>query len=384
MTTRPYAAARRTLTVTDKLYEINWGLVLLIAIIACIGFAMLYSVAGASFTPWAAKQMIYFAVGMVLLVGAAVTDIRFWMSIAYPAYIVSLILLVAVIVVGHSALGAQRWLTLGPLELQPSELMKLALILALARFLHGLSIEDVSRPLRLLIPIVMIAMPAFLVLKQPNLGTTIILVADGFSLLFLAGLSWRWIAPAFGAVAIAVPLAWRFFLHDYQKQRVMTFLDPESDALGAGWNITQAKIAIGSGGLSGKGYLQGSQSRLNFLPEKHSDFIVTNFAEEFGFVGSIALLLLFAAVIVYGVRTAMDARSQFGRLVAMGVTLNFFFYILINGAMVMGLIPVVGIPMPLLSYGGTAMLSVMFGFGLLMSVHVHRQVEIPRHSGGII
>jgi rod shape determining protein RodA len=384
MNTRPYAATRRMLTVTDKLFEVNWGLVLLIAIIACIGFAMLYSVAGASFSPWAGKQMAFFALGLVLLIGAALTDIRFWLSIAYPAYAVSLLLLVVVLFAGHTALGAQRWISFGPIEVQPSELMKIALILALARFLHGLSVEDVSKPLRLLIPIVMIAMPAVLVLKQPNLGTTIILAADGISLLFLAGLSWWWIAPAFGAVATAIPLAWRFFLHDYQKQRVMTFLNPESDALGAGWNITQAKIAIGSGGLTGKGYLQGSQSRLNFLPEKHSDFIVTNYAEEFGFVGSIALLLLFAVVIGYGVQIAMSARSQFGRLVAMGLTLNFFFYILINGAMVMGLIPVVGIPMPLLSYGGTAMLSVMFGFGVLMSVHVHRQVEIPRHSGGII
>ncbi|HVU21229.1 MAG TPA: rod shape-determining protein RodA [Rhizomicrobium sp.] len=384
MNTRPYAATRRMLSITDKLFEVNWGLVLLITVIACIGFAMLYSVAGASFSPWAGKQMAYFVFGLVLLVTAALVDVRFWMSIAYPAYIVSLILLVVVLVAGHTALGAQRWISFGPIEVQPSELMKIALILALARFLHGLSVEDVSKPLRLLIPLVMIAMPALLVLKQPNLGTTIILVADGFSLLFLAGLSWWWIAPAFGAVATAIPLAWRFFLHDYQKQRVMTFLDPESDSLGAGWNITQAKIAIGSGGLSGKGFLQGSQSRLNFLPEKHSDFIVTNYAEEFGFVGSIALLLLFAVVIGYGVQIAMSARSQFARLVAMGITLNFFFYLMINGAMVMGLIPVVGIPMPLLSYGGTAMLSVMFGFGILMSVHVHRQVEIPRHSGGII
>jgi rod shape determining protein RodA len=384
MTTRAYAAARRTLTVVDKLYEINWGMVLLISLIACVGFAMLYSVAGGSFSPWAGKQMIYFAAGLVLLVGAALIDIRWWMSVAYPAYAVSLILLVVVLVAGHSALGAQRWIALGPIEIQPSELMKLALILALARYLHGLSVEDVSKPLRLLIPIVMIALPAFLVLKQPNLGTTIILVADGFSLLFLAGLSWWWIAPAFASVATAIPLAWRFALHDYQKARVMTFLNPESDALGAGWNITQAKIAIGSGGLTGKGYLQGSQSRLNFLPEKHSDFIATNFGEEFGFVGFIALLLLFAVVIGYGVQIAVAARSQFGRLVAMGIALNFFFYLLINGAMVMGLIPVVGIPMPLISYGGTAMLSVMFGFGLLMSVHVHRQVEIPRHSGGII
>jgi rod shape determining protein RodA len=384
MNTRPYAASRRLLTFTDKLFEVNWGLVLIVTIIACVGFATLYSVAGASFSPWAGKQMVYFAVGLVLLLGASLADVRFWLSIAYPAYAVSLLLLVVVLFAGHSALGAQRWISVGPIEIQPSELMKIALILALARFLHGLSVEDVSKPLRLLIPIVMIAMPAFLVLRQPNLGTTIILVADGISLLFLAGLSWWWIAPAVGAVATAIPLAWRFFLHDYQKQRVMTFLNPESDALGAGWNITQAKIAIGSGGLTGKGYLQGSQSRLNFLPEKHSDFIVTNYAEEFGFVGSIALLLLFAVVIGYGVQIAMSARSQFGRLVAMGLTLNFFFYILINGAMVMGLIPVVGIPMPLLSYGGTAMLSVMFGFGILMSVHVHRQVEIPRHSGGII
>jgi rod shape determining protein RodA len=384
MTVRPYAAARRTLSIADKLFEINWGFVLLVTIIACAGFAMLYSVAGGSFSPWASRQMAYFAVGLLLFVAAAVTDIRVWMSIAYPAYAISLVLLVAVLVLGHSALGAQRWLQFGPVEVQPSELMKIALILALARYLHGLSVEDVSKPLRLFIPLVMIAVPAFLVLKQPNLGTTLIIVADGISLIFLAGLSWWWITPALAAVATAVPLAWRFLLHDYQKQRVMTFLNPEADSLGAGWNITQAKIAIGSGGVSGKGFLQGSQSRLNFLPEKHSDFIFTNFGEEFGFVGSIALLLLFAVVIGYGIQIAMSARSQFGRLLATGLTLNFFFYIMINGAMVMGLIPVVGIPMPLLSYGGTAMLTVMFGFGLLMSVHVHRQVEIPRHSGGII
>jgi rod shape determining protein RodA len=384
MITRPYAAARNTLSLSDKLFEINWGLVLLIGIIACIGFAMLYSVAGGSFSPWANKQIGYFTVGFLLLLAAALTDIRFWLRVAYPAYGISLLLLVAVLFVGHSALGAQRWLALGPLDLQPSELMKLALILALARYLHGLSVEDISKPLRLLIPIVMIAVPAFLVLKQPNLGTTMILVADGTALLFLAGLSWWWIMPTVTGIAVAIPLAWRFLLHDYQKQRVMTFLNPQSDALGTGWNITQAKIAIGSGGGAGKGFLQGTQSRLNFLPEKHSDFIFTNYGEEFGFAGCIALLILFGIVIFYGMQIAVSARSQFGRLVAMGVTLNFFFYIMINGAMVMGLIPVVGIPMPLISYGGTAMLAVMFGFGLLLSVHVHRQVEIPRHSAGII
>jgi rod shape determining protein RodA len=384
MTTRPYAAARRTLSVTDKLFEVNWGLVLLIGIIACVGFAMLYSVAGGSFEPWAMPQIWKFLLGLAILVTVACIDIRVWLSLAYPAYAFSLLLLIAVVIAGHVGKGAERWLTLGGLGLQPSELMKISLVLALARYLHGLSIEDISKPLNLGIALALIGIPAVFVVLQPNLGTTLIILADGASLLFLAGLSWWWIAPALAAVAVAVPTAWQFVLHDYQKRRVLTFLNPESDALGAGWNITQAKIAIGSGGVSGKGFLQGTQSKLNFLPEKQTDFIITNFGEEFGFVGCIALFILFAVVIGYGIQIANGARSQFGRLLAMGVTLNFFFYIMINASMVMGLIPVVGIPMPLISYGGSAMLTVMFGFGLLMSVHVHRQVEIPRHSGGII
>ena len=384
MISRPYAAAKRTLSVADKLLEVNWGLVLLITLIATGGIAMLYSVAGGHFHPWALSQLSKFIVGLFILAIAATIDVRVWMSLAYPAYAVALLLLIAVDVAGHEGLGAQRWISLGPVDLQPSELMKVSLVLALARFLHGKSVEEVSKPLNLGIALAMIGIPALFVVIEPNLGTTLIIVADGCALLFLAGLSWYWIAPALAAVATAVPLAWRFVLHDYQKARVMTFLDPEADALGAGWNITQAKIAIGSGGLSGKGFLNGTQSRLNFLPEKQTDFIFTNFGEEFGFVGSVALLILFAVVLFYGVQIATSARSQFSRLLAMGITLNFFFYIMINGLMVMGLIPVVGIPMPLLSYGGTAMLTVMFGFGLLMSVHVHRQVEIPRHSGGII
>ena len=384
MVLRPYAAAKRTLSLADKLMEVNWGLVLLITLIAASGIAMLYSVAGAHFQPWALKQMGHFTLGLTVLLLVAMIDIRVWMSLAYPAYGVALLLLVAVVVVGHVGLGAQRWISLGPLDLQPSELMKISLVLALSRYLHGKSIEEVSKPIPLAIGLAMIGIPAVFVVLQPNLGTTLIILADGCSLLFLAGLSWWWIAPTLGAIAAAIPLAWRFVLHDYQKARVETFLDPESDALGKGWNITQAKIAIGSGGVSGKGFTQGTQSRLNFLPEKQTDFIWTSFCEEFGFVGALALLILFAVVIFYGVQTAMSARSQFGRLLAMGVILNFFFYIMVNGLMVMGLIPVVGIPMPLLSYGGSAMLTVMFGFGLLMSVHIHRQVEIPRHSGGII
>lgn len=376
-------SARRPLTTGEKLLEINWGFLLLITLIASAGFAMLYSIAGSSFSPWAGPQMVRFGIGLVLLIVVAMVDIRVWMGLAYPAYGVALLLLVAVESIGHIGLGAQRWIALGPLQIQPSEMMKITLVLALARYLHGIGVEDVSKPSKLLIPLAMIAVPAALVLHQPNLGTATILVLDGCSLLFLAGLSWWWITPTIGGAAAAVPVIWEF-MHDYQKRRVMTFLNPQDDALGAGWNITQAKIAIGSGGFTGKGFLEGTQSRLNFLPEKQTDFIVTAFAEEFGFLGCMALLALFGTVIFYGIRIAMASHSQFGRLVAMGVTLNFFFYIMINGLMVMGLIPVVGIPMPLVSYGGSAMLTVMFGFGLLMSVHVHRRTEVPQRASGII
>jgi rod shape determining protein RodA len=383
MSSSPYVAARRTLSIPEKMLEVNWGLVLLIGVIACIGLAMQYSVAGGHLNPWAAPQAARFVVGLGILVAVALVDMRVWMSVAYPSYVVAFALLIIVQVAGHVGLGADRWIQIGPVQLQPSEFMKIALVLALARYLHGLGVEDVSRPKRLLIPLVMILAPAILVLKQPNLGTATILIADGFSLLFLAGLSWWWIGPTFAGVVGSVPIVWHF-LHDYQKRRVLTFLNPQSDALGAGWNISQAEIAMGSGGFSGKGFVQGTQSRLNFLPEKETDFIFTSLGEEFGFVGCVILLLLFAIVIGYGIRIAMASRSQFGRLLAMGVTLNFFFYIMINAAMVTGMIPVVGIPMPLISYGGTAMLTVMFGFGLLMSVHVHRHVEIPRTSGTII
>jgi rod shape determining protein RodA len=383
MSSRPYAAQRRALSLGEKLLEINWGLVLLITVIAAIGFSMLYSVAGGRFTPWALPQMIRFVVGLGLLVTIAMIDIRVWMAAAYPLYIAALVLLVGVEVAGKMGLGAQRWIELGPLQLQPSELMKIALVLALSRYLHGQSVEEVSWPLRLAIPLAMIGAPVVLVLLEPNLGTATILALDGCSLLFLAGLSWWWIAPTVSAIVAAIPIAWRF-MHDYQKARVLTFLNPATDALGAGWNISQAEIAIGSGGFTGKGFEQGTQSQLDFLPEKQTDFIYTSIGEEFGFLGSAGLLVLFATVIGFGIRIAMASRSQFGRLVAMGITLNFFFYIMINAAMVMGLMPVVGIPMPLISYGGTAMLTVMVGFGLLMSVHVHRQVEIPRHSAGLI
>jgi rod shape determining protein RodA len=384
MTVRAFDATYRSVPLTHKLVDVQWTLVVLIVLIACFGFAALFSAAGGSMSPWAAPQMARFGIGLILLLTIACVDLRVWMNIAYPAYAVALLLLVAVELMGRIGMGAQRWLELGPLALQPSEPMKITLILALARYLHGIGPDDISRPLRLFVPLLMIIAPAVLVLMQPNLGTATLLVVGGAMLLFLAGLSWKWITSAAIALAIAVPSAWQFLLHDYQKQRVLTFLNPDTDALGAGWNITQAKIALGSGGLLGKGFLAGTQSRLNFLPEKQTDFIIAIIGEEFGFLGLMLLLGMFAAVIWNGVNISFQARSHFGRLVAMGVTLNLFLYIMINGLMVMGLIPVVGIPMPLVSYGGTAMMTVMIGFGLLMCVHVHRQVTVPTHSSGMI
>lgn len=384
MAIAPYIAAKSLMNVRQKLREINWGFVLLVAAIACVGFAMLYSAAGGSFAPWAERQMLRFAVGLIVMIVVACIDIRVWMGLAYPAYAVSLLLLIAVEATGRMGLGAQRWLELGPLQLQPSELMKITMILALARFLHGLDPGKISNPLYLLAALALILVPVILVLLEPNLGTAALLGMTGFLLLFVGGLSWWWIAPAMASGCAAVPLAWMYVLRDYQKQRVLTFLNPESDALGHGWNITQAKIALGSGGVSGKGFLEGTQSRLNFLPEKETDFIFTIIGEEFGFLGAIALLALFGTVIYYGISIAVASKSHFGRILAMGITINFFLYIMINGLMVMGLIPVVGIPMPLVSYGGTAMMTVMFGFGLLLSAHVHRHVEVPRHASGIL
>ena len=378
-----FEGTRYSVPIWRKLPHVDWGLLFLITLIACAGFAMLYSAAGGSFSPWAERQIIRFVIGVFILLAVACVDLRVWMELAYPAYFVSLMLLVGVEIAGRVGLGAQRWLELGPLQLQPSEPMKIALVLAMARYLHALTPGDVSKPTKVLTLVAMMAVPVVLVLHEPNLGTATILALCGAVLLFLAGLSWRWIVPAIAAVIVAVPTAWTFLLHDYQKQRVLTFLYPDTDALGAGWNITQAKIALGSGGLFGKGFLMGTQSRLNFLPEKSTDFILPIVGEEFGFFGTIALLAVLLLVIFYGVGIAMKARDQFGRLLAMGITANFFFYIMINGLMVMGLIPVVGIPMPLISYGGTAMMSVMFGFGLLMSVHVHRFAGMTRHSTGV-
>ncbi|MFM8821115.1 MAG: rod shape-determining protein RodA [Phenylobacterium sp.] len=371
--------------ILDKLARIDGAFCLALALIAGAGVLMMFSIAGSSWGPWAANHVVRFSLAFILMAALAMVDLRIWAAVAYPLYGVGLVLLIAVEVLGDIRLGAQRWLDLGPFgSFQPSEIMKLGLVLALGRFYHGLSADQARLSWRLLIPAAMIGAPTLLVAHQPDLGTAVLLALTGLTVVVLAGLSWRIILAGAGLVLAAAPAFFLFVLHDYQRQRILTFLDPESDPSGTGYHILQSKIALGSGGLLGKGYGLGSQSQLNFLPEKQTDFIFATLAEEFGFVGCASVLLLYAAVIFMALRTAGRAHSHFGRLTAAGVTSTFALYVLINGAMVMGMAPVVGVPMPLLSYGGSVMLTVMIGFGLVQSVRVHRFSEVAASRNSLI
>ena len=368
-----------------KLSEIDWTLCAAITGVTLAGGAMLYSVAGSSWTPWAGPHLLRFGVWFLVMIVLAVTDLRVWFALAYPVYFVGLGLLVAVAAHGHSALGAQRWINLGPIhEFQPSEVMKVGLVLALARFYHSLSAKSARLSFWLLIPGILIAMPVALVIKQPDLGTALLIAAIGLTVMILAGLDWKVILAGVVLVGGAAPLAIKVALKPYQLTRLLTFLNPEADKSGAGYHIMQSKIALGSGGLLGKGFGLGSQSQLNFLPEKQTDFIFASLAEEFGFVGSVGILLVYAAMIFMCLRIASIAHSHFGRLSAAGVTATLAFCILMNGAMVMGLAPVVGVPMPLLSWGGTVMMSMMIGFGLVQAVRVHRYSEVTSGKGSVL
>jgi rod shape determining protein RodA len=367
-----------------KFGQIDWVLVLMLCLLAASGGLMLYSIAGGSWKPWALPQMARFGVFVVLMLALAMVDLRVWFAAAYPVYGLGLLLLLAVAVAGHAALGATRWLSFGGERFQPSEVMKIGLVLALARFYHGMPADAARLSWRLLIPAGLIAVPVLLVAKQPDLGTAILLAATGGAVMMLAGLSLRLIVVGLVGIAAAVPPFVIFLLKGYQRDRILTFLHPENDPSGSGYHILQAKIALGSGGLLGKGFGLGSQSQLNFLPEKQTDFIFATLAEEFGLVGCVTMLALYAATILIALRIASLSHSHFGRLSAAGVTGTFAFYVLINGAMVMGLAPVVGVPMPLLSYGGTVMLTVMIGFGLVQSVRVHRYSEVTKGEGTLL
>jgi len=365
------------LSLGDKLRHLNWGLVALIVAIGLIGVALLYSAGGKSWQPWAGAQLSRFCIGLCLMMLVALIDIRFWLRIAYPLYGAMLALLVVVEIMGHIGMGAQRWINLGFFVLQPSELMKIALVLALAKYFHSLPPEDIGQPIKLAAPVAMVLVPVGLVLLQPNLGTALLLLLASGAIFFVGGVKWWKFAIVIALAAAILPVAWHH-LHDYQRARLMTFVNPGADPLGAGYNILQSKIALGSGGLFGKGFGQGTQNQLQFLPEKHTDFIFVVLGEEFGMAGAFILLALYFLLLAYGLMIALSSRNQFGRLVAFGLTTSFFLYVFVNVAMVTGTIPVVGIPLPLVSYGGTAMLTLLLGCGLLLGISVHRDVRISR------
>jgi rod shape determining protein RodA len=361
---------------TGKLWNISWLYVLLLCVLAAVGYVALYSAAGGSPEPYASRHVLRFAFGLVLMLSIALIDIRLLARLAWPIYGVSVALLVAVERMGHVGKGAQRWIDLGGLQIQPSELAKIGLVLVLASWFHRASWERMGNPLFLVPPLILVLIPVGLILKEPNLGTAVITGLVGGAVFFAAGVRW-W---KFALIALPIPFAAKIaygYLHDYQRARIDTFLSPESDPLGAGYNIIQSKIALGAGGMWGKGFLQGTQGHLNFLPEKQTDFIFTMLGEEFGFVGGVALIGLLLLIVLGGMVMAVRCRHQFGRLVALGIATNFFMYVFVNIAMVMGAIPVGGVPLPLVSHGGSAMITVMLGFGILMSVYVHRDVEWP-------
>jgi rod shape determining protein RodA len=359
----------------QRLRSLNWLIVFTIMCVGGLSVAVLYSAAGAQFEPWALRQALRFVVLLLMMLGIAMVRMHTLRAIAYPLYFFVLILLVVVEIFGRVGGGAQRWIDLGIIQIQPSEFMKLALVLALARYYHDLPRVSVSTWAALWPAALLIILPVALVLLQPNLSTATLILLGGVGLMFIAGVSGWLFAGGIGMGLLALPLAWAL-MHDYQKQRVLTFLDPDRDPLGAGYHITQSKIAIGSGGFFGKGYLEGTQGHLRFLPERHTDFIFPMLTEELGMAGALLLMTLYTIILGWGIWVALSARAQFTRLLAMGLTLTIFLYIVINLSMVMGLAPVVGIPLPLMSYGGSSMMTVLMALGLIFAASLSREESV--------
>jgi rod shape determining protein RodA len=372
---------KHTPTGLAKLLHVNWVLVVLLTAAASVGFLMLYSVAGGEFDRWTEPQMERFALALLVMFTIAFVPLWFWRSMAVLGYAVSVILLLGVEFFGTVRMGAQRWLEIGPLRIQPSEMAKITVIMMMAAYYDWLDVKKTSHPLWVGLAAVLILIPAFLTLKQPDLGTALLIGGAGVLVMFAAGISlWYFgsvVALGAGLVTLVMTsrgTSWQL-LKDYQYRRIDAFLDPTLDPLGAGYHINQAMIALGSGGWSGRGFMQGTQSQLNFLPEKHTDFIFTTFAEEFGFVGAAFLLAIYLAILATCVVAALQSRNRFASLLILGIAGNFFLYFAVNMAMVMGLAPVVGVPLPLVSYGGSAMMMILIGFGLVQSACIHRPRE---------
>lgn len=369
-------------TLLYKLTQLHWFLLLTIIALAVFGTLVLFSAGSSAHdletgllkidASMAIAHFWRFTLMTVVMLVVALLPLRLWASLAYPSYAIGVVLLLLVEVAGNIVNGSQRWLTIGPLTLQPSELMKIAVPLALARFYHQMFAAGRSELWIHIVAFIMVAIPVGFVLKQPDLGTSLMILGTGCGVIFFAGISLRVVAGLMLIVALMAPVVYFFGLHDYQRERIHTMWDPSADPLGAGYQLQQGQIAIGSGGLAGKGFMEGAQKELEYIPEQNTDFIFTIIAEEFGFVGAMVMLAAWGIAIVQGMIIAGSSRSSFGALAASGFVVTLMLYVGINIGMVIGLLPVVGIPLPLISYGGTAIVTVMIGFGLLMAVHLNR------------
>lgn len=350
--------------------HIDPWLCLFLVLNALLGLTVLYS-ASAQDVGLVSKQAMSFGIGFVVMFSLAQIPPKVYQAFSPYFYVFGVLSLVAVVIFGEVRMGAQRWIDIpGFGSVQPSEFMKIGMPMMIAWFLSRKALPPSFS--QVILSLVLIVIPFLLIAEQPDLGTSLLVLASGIFVLFLSGLSWRLIAAAAGAVAVIIPIAWEFLLHDYQRQRVLTLFNPEADALGTGWNIIQSKTAIGSGGFSGKGFLEGTQSHLHFLPEGHTDFIIAAYSEEFGLIGVSLLILLYCAIIFRTFQIGLQSFHNYGRLVAGAFGLSFFVYVFVNAGMVSGILPVVGVPLPFMSYGGTAIITLMSTFGLVMSIHTHR------------
>ena len=359
-----------------KLQSINYPLLGLIITLFFVGLAALYSISNGDFNSWPLKHSQRFILGLIIFFILVFFDLRLIFGYAYVIFFLSIISLAIIPFFGIESNGATRWISIAGISLQPSEFVKYTLILALAKYFHSIN-NDSSFIKTLIIPLIITIVPVLLVITQPDLGTALIILIGGVSLFWISGLNYKYFIFGVFSILCSLPVLWQY-LKDYQKERVLTFFNPERDPLGNGYHIMQSKIALGSGGIFGKGYMEGTQSHLNFLPEMQTDFIFTMLGEEFGFIGTLLLLLLYAALIMISIRLALKSRSLFSKYLSLGVCNVFFIYVFVNIGMVTGLLPVVGVPLPFISYGGSSMLAVMFGFGLLMNCYINRNIIIEK------
>lgn len=364
------------MTFQEKLARFSWGLFVPMCMVLAISIVVLYSAGGGAWRPFALSQLAKIAVGFCVFFFAAFTNIKTWIKSAYLIYAVALIMIIMVTFFGHTGMGAQRWLNLGFFHIQPSELIKIALVLALARYFAWMNSVELGQIKNYVVPGIMMLAPFALIVAQPDLGTALSMGMITVGVFYIVGAQKKWFIIAAVLGLCAAPMVWFGGLHDYQRDRIITFVNPDHDARGAGYQINQAKIAFGSGGIIGKGYLKGSQSQQSFLPEKQTDFIFTMLGEEMGFLGAAGLLALYSIIVMILFWCAKTCRNRFGQLICFGFMLNFFIYYFINISMVLGLMPTVGVPLPLMSFGGSSLIALMFGFGLCQNAHIHKDQQL--------